>query len=71
MPVKRYERIITTTEKVIDLLDGVVNLDSEGSSGYKYKTDKVRTIGKNKDFIYFKFLYRGKASATVAGPKKK
>ena len=37
---------ITTTEKVIDLLDGVVNLDSEGSSGYKYKTDKVRTIGK-------------------------
>ena len=37
---------IATTEKVIDLLDGVVNLDSEGSSGYKYKTDKVRTIGK-------------------------
>lgn len=35
-----------TIEEIIDLLDGVVNLDSEGSSGYKYKTDKVRTIGK-------------------------
>lgn len=31
----------------------------------------VRTIGKKSDFIYFKFLYKGKAKATVAGPKKK
>ena len=33
--------------------------------------NKVRTIGRKSDFIYFRFLYKGNAKATVAGPKKK
>lgn len=33
--------------------------------------NKVKTIGIKSDFIYFRFLYKGKAKATVAGPKKK
>jgi hypothetical protein len=28
-------------------------------------------IGTKSDFIYFELLYKGRAKATVAGPKKK
>ena len=33
--------------------------------------NKVNTIGIKSDFTYFRFLYKGNAKATVAGPKKK
>ena len=73
--------VITAIGAVIDfvVIDKIVgrsapNIHNKPTASTIEKTpatNKVTIIGRNNAFKCFRFLYKGSASATVAGPKKK